>query len=100
MGLNSNPEKLILGIQLSGIIFMSRGLIVVWRTLITCTLSSSPIRANTQRMDCKCTNINSPGPRERKELRAATALIELETTAPAYEIDWAACANYYSLFEI
>jgi len=47
------------------------------------SFASSPIKAKIQRIACKCTNINKPGPRDKIEPITAKALIELETTAPA-----------------
>lgn len=81
-GLNSKPENLIFGIHLSGIRFMSIGLREVWSTLMIDSFWMSPIKAITQRIDCRWTSMNNPGPRDSKELYEEITVIVPEIAAP------------------
>lgn len=64
---------------------MSKGLIVIWRTLIIYLFWRFPIKAKTRKIDSKCININSPGPNENTDLNDQTAF---RTKAAAEPEEW------------
>lgn len=82
-GSNSKPENLMLGIQVSGMRFMSSGLMVVWRTLTMYIFCRKPMRASTLNICSRCINMNKPGPRENTDLKDQKAFKMTEAAEPA-----------------